>query len=89
MHFQAKKIILLLKPSPDFNLRIGRPFVKLILFSLKFIFLIKSALVVNSSTFKEEGPVELNNYQKVDFKYFKNENLVTCINFFGFFFKIR
>ena len=25
------------------------------------------------STFKEEGTIELNNYQKVDFKKFKNE----------------
>ena len=33
-----------------------------------------------SSTFKEEGSVELNNYKKVDFKLFKNENLVICIN---------
>ena len=33
-----------------------------------------------SSTFKEEGTIALNNYQKVDFKLFKNENLVICIN---------
>ena len=32
------------------------------------------------STFKEEGTIKLNNYQKVDFKKFKNENLVICIN---------
>ena len=33
-----------------------------------------------SSTFKKEGTIALNNYQKVDFKLFKNENLVICIN---------
>ena len=32
------------------------------------------------STFKEEGDINLKNYQKMDFKKFKNDNLVICIN---------
>ena len=32
------------------------------------------------STFKEEGDIELKNYQKMDFKKFKSDNLVICIN---------
>ena len=33
------------------------------------------------STFKEEGDINLKNYQKMDFKKFKNDNLVIYINF--------
>ena len=32
------------------------------------------------STFKEEGDIQLKNYQKCDFKKFKADNLVICIN---------